>query len=188
MRTKRTVSHRTLPLSIIFALGLFSFVSAALTAPATPDSEEVTNLLSELKSDAIQLRADAEDMKSFTMNSKLSWQSHASKLTSIKENVNNSGQLLSKLQNARATASPWQQQTIDQVTPLLKDLAASVSTTIEHLNTNQNKLHFQPYKEYVATNADLATDLSGLIADFLAYGEAKNKSEELGQKLEVPRN
>jgi chromosome segregation ATPase len=125
MRTKRTGAHRTAPLSIlvlIFALGLFSFVSAAWSALATPDSEEITNLLSELKSEAIQLRADAEEMKSFTMNSKLSWQSHASKLTSIKENVNNSGQLLSKLQNVRATAPPWQ-QTIDQAIPLLKDLA-----------------------------------------------------------------
>jgi len=38
----------------------------------------------------------------------------------------------------------------------------------------------------VASTADLATDLSALITDYVEYGEAKNKSEELGQKLEVP--
>jgi hypothetical protein len=160
------------------------FLSAAPTVFAGPrpnDSEEITKLLSE----AVQLKDDAEDMNSFT-KSKLSWQSHAAKIEQIKQHVNKSGELLSKLQDAKASASAWQKQAIDEITPLLRELAANVSSTIEHLNKNQNRIHTPPYTDYVASTADLATDLSGLISDYVGYGEAKNKSEELGQRLEVP--
>ena len=164
------------------------FLSAAPTVFASPrpnDSEEVTKLLSEVKSEAVQLKDDAEDMNSFT-KSKLSWQSHAAKIEQIKQHVNKSGELLSKLHDAKASASPWQNRAIDEITPLLKELAASVSSTIEHLRKNQGRIHTPPYTDYVASTYDLATDLSGLIADYVAYGEAKNKSEDLGKKLEVP--
>jgi DNA repair exonuclease SbcCD ATPase subunit len=164
------------------------FLSAAPTvfAGARPnDSEEVTNLLSEVKSEAVQLKGDAEDMKSFTL-SKLTWQSHAAKIEQIKQHVNKSGELLSKLQGAKGSASAWQAQAIDRIYPILKELAASVESTIDHLNKNPRRIHTAPYTDYVAAAADLATDLNGLVGDYLKYGEAKNKSEELAQKLEVP--
>ena len=165
------------------------FLSAAPTVFAGPrpnDSEEVTKLLSEVKSEAVQLKDDAEDMKSFTRSKQLSWQSHAAKVEQIKKHVNSSGELLAKLHNSKPSASAWQGQAIDRITPILQELAASVSSTIEHLRKNQNRIHTPPYTDYVASTADLATDLSGLISDYVAYGEAKNKSEELGQRLEVP--
>jgi DNA repair exonuclease SbcCD ATPase subunit len=164
-------------------------LSAAPTVFASPrpnDSEEVTKLMSEVKSEAVQLKDDAEDMKSFTRSKQLSWESHAAKIEQIKQHVNKSGELLSKLQDAKASASAWQKQAIDEITPLLRELAANVSSTIEHLNKNRNRIHTPPYTDYVASTADLATDLSGLISDYVGYGEAKNKSEELGQRLEVP--
>ena len=165
------------------------FLSAAPTVFAGPrpnDSDEVTKLMSEVKSEAVQLKDDAEDMKSFTRSKQLSWQSHAAKIEQIKQHVNKSGELLSKLHDAKASASPWQNQAIDEITPLLKELASSVTSTIEHLRKNQGRIHTPPYTDYVASTYDVATDLSGLIADYVAYGEAKNKSEDLGKKLEVP--
>ena len=165
------------------------FLSAAPTVFASPrpkDSEEVTKLMSEVKSEAVQLKDDAEDMKSFTRTKQQSWQSLAAKVEQIKQHVNKSGELLSKLQDAKAAASAWQKQAIDEITPLLRELAANVSSTIEHLNKNQHRIHTPPYTDYVASTAALATDLSGLISDYVGYGEAKNKSEELGQRLEVP--
>src|ERR1035437_6118379 len=183
-RTSKWGTTTKLTLALLSML----FLSAAPTVFAGPrpnDSEEVTKLLSEVKSEAVQLKDDAEDMKSFTM-SKLTWQSHAAKIEQIKQHVNKSGELLSKLQDAKASASSWQNRAIDEVTPLLQQIAASVTSTIEHLRKNQGRIHTPPYTDYVASTADLATDLSGLIADYVAYGEAKNKSEDMEKKLEVP--
>lgn len=187
MSKKRIDIRGTATMSALALLSVLflSTAPAVFAGPRPNDSAEVTKLLSEVKSEAIQLKYDAEDMKSFT-RSKLTWQSHSAKIEQIKQHVNKSGELLSKLNDAKTSASPWQNRAIDEITPLLKELAASVSSTIEHLNKDRGRIHTPPYTDYVASTADLATDLSGLISDYVAYGEAKNKSEELGQKLEVP--
>jgi hypothetical protein len=118
----------------------------------------------------------------------LRWQTHAVKVDMIKQHVNKSGELLAKMQNARATASPWQQQTIDRIEPMLKDIAATVESTIDHLNKHPRQLQTPPYKAYVEANANLTADLAEVISDYVEYGRAKNKSEELAEKLEVPVN
>ena len=171
----------------LLAVALFFMAPTKGVAQSSGDSEEVSGLLAEAKTEAIQLERDAEEMKSFVLRSKkLSWESHAVKLTEIKQHVNSLGELVTKMNNAEAKASPWQQQSIDRVTPLLRDLAASVTSTINHLNDNQNRLHFPPYPAYAAANADYATDIAQLVSDYVAYGGAKHKSEDLAQKLEVP--
>ncbi|HEV2521393.1 MAG TPA: hypothetical protein VGT24_03350 [Candidatus Acidoferrales bacterium] len=187
MSKKRIGIWGSITMSILALLSVlcFSTVPAVFASPRPTDSEEVTKLLAEVKSEAYDLKNDAEDLKSFT-RSKLSWQSHAGKVIQIKQTVNRAGELVSKLNDAKASASAWQQQVIDETTPLLRELAANVSSAIEHMNKKQNQIHTKPYADYVAATADLATDLHALISDYLAYGEAKNKSEELGQKLEVP--
>ncbi len=46
---------------------------------------------------------------------------------------------------------------------------------------------FMPeYKDYIEANADVADKLAGLIADFVDYGNTKNKLERLTAKLELP--
>jgi hypothetical protein len=172
--------------TLLLLAALFLFNVAAVSArPSADDSEEVTNLLSQIKTKAVELKADADEMVTFT-RSKLSWKSHAVKINQIKQHVNDSGQLLAKLHDAKASGSAWQQRAIDEMTPLLQDLAASVTSTIEHLNKNESQVHMPPYIECVASNAELANDLSKLISDYVAYSEAKNESEELRKKLEIP--
>jgi hypothetical protein len=157
-----------------------SVAPTAFAAQPQKDSQEVSGLLSDVKSEAVQLRNDTEEMKSFTM-SKLTWQSHAAKITEIKGHVNNAGELLMKLNNARGSASPWQQDAIDRITPLLKDMAASVTSTIEHLAKNPGRLQTAPYKDYVTANDELASDLAKLISDYVDYDKtAKGRADELG--------
>ncbi|HVA72808.1 MAG TPA: hypothetical protein VNF02_06805 [Candidatus Limnocylindrales bacterium] len=172
------------------SLGLLLFVFACMVPVAfgqSTDSAEVSGLLSEAKTEAVQMNRGAEELRTFT-RSNLHWESHAAKIEEIKQNVNRSGELLAKLQNARSEASPWQQQTIDRIDPLLREIAATVESTIDHLNKHPQQLKTEPYREYVDANADLTTDLSTMISDYIAYGKAKNKSQQLAQKLEIPEN
>jgi len=154
-------------------------------AQPSGDSKEVSTIFVDAKTEAVQLKQDAEEMNSF-VHSGLSWQTHAAQLDQIKQHVNNTGEIVAKLNNARNAASPWQQQATDRIIPMLKELAASVETTITFLGQNQKRLATAPYTEYVEANTDFAVDLSQVISDYVAYSEAKHKSEELGRKLEVP--
>jgi len=173
-----------------FVLGLVVLV---LSTPAgygdttTKPSPQVSALLAEAKTEAVQLRRDAEELKTFT-RSNLSWQSHSAKINEIKNHVNNSGQLLTKLKNAQAGGSSQQQQTIERIEPLLKDLAASVESTIEHLSQHSMRLRTAPYRAYVDANADIAGELADVISQSVEYEKTRAKSEDLAEKLESSGN
>ena len=106
----------------------------------------------------------------------------------IKRHVNNADKSLSKLDSARTDASPWQQQAIDRINPLLKELASNVTSTIEHLNLKPRLLQTAPYMDYAAANYEMASNLAELVSDYVEYGKSKAKAEELAAKLEVLGN
>lgn len=167
-------------------VGGYLMITPALGAvdKSTLDSDEMSKLLSQAKTEALELKMDAEKMESFA-RTKLSWESHATAVELVKEHVNAVGRLVVKLNETRNTGSPWQQQAVDQITPLLKELASNTTATIEHLNNNKNRLHTPEYKEYLVMNYDLASELSALIVDFVDYGKTKAKFENLTNKLEM---
>lgn len=163
-------------------LAMFLTVAAKISQAQTADSKEISSLLSDAKTHAVRAASDATEMDSFT-RSNISWQSYAAKIGVIKEHVNELGKLHADLAAVRHTGSPWQQNAIDQIEPLLQEMADNLSATINHLNENQAKVHMPEFKNYVHANHDLATDLANLIKDFVTYDEARATAADLEQKL-----
>jgi len=65
-------------------------------------------------------------------------------------------------------------------------LAMNVQATINHLNKDRgHPLQTSEHKEYLKTNAELATNMAALVSDFVEYGETKDKFEKLTQRLEI---
>ena len=149
--------------------------------PAYGDSAEVSQLLQQARTSAMQLNRDSSDMASYA-GSRLSWQSHAVQINRIKEHINNSGKILAKLHDEREGAEPWQQEAIDQITPMLQKLASNTESIIDHLNDKQQTWHPE-YSGYLKSNAETAQDLSNLIRDYVDYGKARSKTESLGKNL-----
>jgi len=170
------------PATLAFFAGSF-MVPGALKAA---DSSEITSLLADAKAEAVELKADAADLVSFTRSTS-SWQTYGTKLSAIREHVNNSGKLLTKLKSGEASGSPWQQTAIKRIEPLLKEMADNTTTTIKYLNDNPGKVHLPEFADYVKANYELATDLDALIGDFVNFGSAEEKYKNLGSKLEVSR-
>lgn len=177
-----------LVLFLVSAAVLSSVSPGVLAAPAAGDSKEVTGLLSQVRTEAVQLRRDTEEMRTFSRSTLVKWESHVNQISQIKENINAAGRLITRLHQARASASPWQQQAIDHATSLLRELADNTSRVIDHLSKHPDRIHAPVYRDYVAANAELATDLSGLISDYVEYGKVKNRTEMLEQKLEPSGN
>ncbi len=157
-----------------------------MKAAGTGDFAHISQLLADAKAEAVELKNDSGDMESF-IRSKLSWASYASKVEMIKGHVNNTGKLLAKLKEVESSGAPWQRTAIKRIEPLLKELATNTEATINHLNENKTNVHSTEFKDYVKANFELATDFEALIRDFVNYGEAKEKVEHLGGKLEVSR-
>ncbi|MCU1298503.1 MAG: hypothetical protein JWO91_2781 [Acidobacteriaceae bacterium] len=181
-----TKSGRWLVTSVFMAVLLLFSTLLAKPALAVQSDEnpQVTQLLEDARGQAAVLSKDADEMEALT-RSDVSWQSHAYMLDKIKEDVNNLGRTAEKLQAARDSASPWQQQAIDRMMPLLKDLAANTTAAINHLRENQIRPATGSYTEYLKENTETAHELSNMISSFVQYGEERAKLEKLEQKLEI---
>jgi hypothetical protein len=175
-------NHGILVLRTLALIGVGCLmIPTDVKAVGTADSADVTKLLADTKTVAAQLKADSAQMDSF-VRSRLSWQSFAVKTDSIKRHINNAGQLLVKLKSSESTGSPWQRTTIKRIEPLLQEMADNLTATINHLNKNQNKVHFPDFAAYVKTNYSLATDLDALLRASVDYGSDKATLEHLSSE------
>jgi len=172
------------PAMLAFAAAGIIVTSRALAA-AAPDSEQVTKLLTDAKSQAFQLKEDAATMESYTRMSN-DWESHSVVVNQIKEHINVAGKTLAKLEELRDGASLWQQTAIDRIKPLLREIAHDTDTVIGYINTKPTRLFNTDYKDFLEANADNADHLARLISDFIDYGRAKSRLDRLGSKLEIP--
>lgn len=185
----KAMSHLLLLALAVSATG----VAAQLTERTMPsqkqssraDSPEVNELLNQAKAQANQLKIDASDMESFT-RSDVAWETQASKINQVKGDVNAVSQTIAKMRDEEPMASEWQKMAIARTQPLLKELVANTTAVIEHLNRDRGRnLHTQEHKDMLQMNADLSSELSTVINDFINYGNTKNKFYALRQKLEV---
>lgn len=177
----RTIVHRFGTLAVlatIFAIG------SRMMPAQSPDSEEISNLLIQAKSHAVQAEDDAATLDAYA-RSKLSWHSHGTKLNEIREHVNALGKVSKELADQRASGSPWQQKAIDQIDPLLKEMADVLTTTIKHLNDHPSQVHLPKYREYAHASYEVTARTAGLIRDFVNYDEAQSRAESLEAKLEL---
>ena len=174
-----------LGLTLLMAASLYLLPALHASDNPVADSPEVSDLLTQAKAHALQLRNDSDTMQGFA-TSRVSWQSHAEQIETIKGHVNNLGKVLQKMSDRHPYASPWQQGAIDRVTPLARELASNIEATIEHINNNHSRLHLPEYKDYLSANYELSASLSELISDYVKYGKSKANYERLGSELEAP--
>lgn len=159
--------------------------SAARASTASQDSTKIVSLLGEIKTHAALASDDAARLESYS-RSKLSWQSHNRQLVRIKGHVDRLLEDYNLLNSLRPEGSAWQQEAIDRIDPLLREIADNLTATINHLNDNRDRVHMQPFRNYASANAKLLEEASKTVSDMVDYGEAKATSERLQRELELP--
>jgi len=171
----------------------FLVASVATVRAADDNMLQVSKLLSTAKTQAFQLREDADQLwmfahvtESASSAAQISPDSHEQASKAISSDVNAIVLTLSKLEAARKTALPWQQAAIDEIRPLVKELVANTTTIIDYIHNNPTKLNNPDYKEYVEANSDKSGELASLIGAYVDYGKAKERLERLSPKLGIP--
>ncbi|MDE3147995.1 MAG: hypothetical protein KGL37_00870 [Acidobacteriota bacterium] len=167
-------------------LGSTLSIGSASASAQTNDSERISKLFAEAKGYTVQARDDAATLNAYTL-SKISWESHAGRLTTMKVHVNNLGKVLSQLHQARPQGSAWQQHAIDDITPLLQGMADHLTAAINHLNENPSQVHMKAYQDYARSNYLLTRKTCELVEDLVDYDEAKSTADSLERKLTLPQ-
>jgi hypothetical protein len=183
MSVSAGVVHRLL---VVALFGSTTLLPPTLWSVArNPPNAEVAAQLDAADAEAAELARNADEMTSLLRND-VSWESHADMLNRIKDNVNKMGKIAAKLQEERDQASPWQQQAIDRMVPMLKEIAANTTAAIEHLNQNHLRPTTPDYVEYLQQNADTSHELADMISAVEHYGRERTKLERLQDKIEAP--
>jgi hypothetical protein len=130
---------------------------------------------------------DAQTLVTFTQSNR-NWQSHVSRLNLLREHVDDLFNDYNELARLRDEGSPWQQQAIDQLSPLMKGMADHLTATIEYLNEHPTHVNLEPWREYVRANREYAARASSLIHDLIDYGTAKETAESLEKRMNLQAN
>src|SRR5262249_9756695 len=123
---------------LIFCLVLLT------SALAQKNSDEISGLLSQARTQAWQAAQDADTLQSYTM-SPMAWESHAAQLRLIQERVNALAKTAQQLNNLRSRGSQWQQIAIDRINPLLRDMDEALATMIKVLNDLPERVNMPTY-------------------------------------------
>ena len=124
-------------------------LTAALTAPAstpppctcTPGSPtaasntwnfkgEANTIFQDIETDAQSIRTHADRIQSYERGPQLSWASHGDQLNAIRDDVNDMGKKLCRLEVIRGALAPWQQGEVDRIAAIVPLLANETEDAI----------------------------------------------------------
>lgn len=167
-----------------FAVIAFLMLGSVCANAQSPDSEKVNDLFQNIRQHAVLAEEDAEILESYTRSS-VSWESHARQIEKMRDHVKDLADDYNQAASLRSEASPWQQDAIDHLHPLLQGMADHIKATIDRLSKNQSRTRMQSWIDYVHANREYAVKAAALIRDYVSYGEAKSTADALERKLEI---
>jgi|SRR5664279_3694361 hypothetical protein len=180
---------RTIPVTAaLLGAAMFSLPASVIAAASQEVSANfmaenaITAELKELRGLMSQLDTDADQLHSLT-NSRLHWQTHASRLTTVKDHVNRIGDQLEVLQTMRLSAAPWQQEAIDSLVPAASQVAGHTTSAIDHLNESSQRLWAPDYIDHLRAIAALSDHMHGLVDNHLKIIDAQSKIQSLEYNL-----
>ena len=168
-------------------VALFTFHSPLLAGVARNDNQELSTLLEQASDEARELALDAEDMQAL-IESDQNWVTHTLKLAKIKGHVDNMALIVDKLTKVQRSGSELQEQAVQRVLPLVKELQANTTAALNYLNQNKDRPVVDAYKQYLEKNAETARQLSSIISALDDYQKSMTEINRIRSKLTGPES
>lgn len=132
----------------VAALALAIPAHSAFAAAPPDSSSTIPKLLNQVKQHASEANHDAQLMESYR-RSNVDFKTYAQALTNIKEHANDLFQDFYALQRVRESGTPAQREAIDNLEPLLREMATSLTNTIQTLNTQKSEVNMPEFRKRV---------------------------------------
>jgi hypothetical protein len=170
---------------ILALMALFTFQSPLLAAVARSDSQELAKLLEQASDEARELAFDAEDLQTLLVSDQ-NWLTHTLKLAKIKGHVDNMALIVDKLTKTDRSGSELQEQAVERILPLVKELEANTTAAMNYLNQKKDRPVSDAYKQYLEKNAETARQLSDMISALDDYEKSMTEINRIRSKLTGP--
>jgi hypothetical protein len=174
--------------SVIVVLAILLTLLLPLIAYATKDENpELTQLLADANDEAFELARDATNTQMLIRTDE-NWVDHALMLAKVKGHVDNLALIIEKLNKGQKSGSELQEQAVEQMLPLVKQLSANTTAAINYLKQSKTRPISDTYTRYLEKNAETAQQLSSIISSLIDYEKSMTEIEKLRNKLEAPEN
>ncbi|HXK03801.1 MAG TPA: hypothetical protein VMS37_15475 [Verrucomicrobiae bacterium] len=163
-------------------------LTAALTAPAstpapctctpgTPTAAsntwdfkgEANTIFQDIETDARSIRAQADRLESYQRGPELSWASHADHLNVIRDDVNDMGKKLCRLEVIRGALAPWQQGEVDRIAGIVPLLANETEDAILFGGEHQQVLWLPVYQKDTSSLYENSNKLAQSVNEAVKY-------------------
>jgi K+/H+ antiporter YhaU regulatory subunit KhtT len=146
------------------------------------ESNELRQLLQDASDEAQQLAIDAQDTQTLITTDK-NWITHALALAKIKGHVENMSLIIDKLSNAQKSGSELQEQAVQRIIPMVKELSANTQGAINYLNQHKDRPVSETYTEYLRKNAETSRQLASVVESLFDYEKSMSEIQKLRSKL-----
>ena len=163
--------------------GLIHVVDRVLVPPMGEVSQvsKIDDMLADFESKAIQIRRDAAMLES-TRRNKLSWQTHSSHLSTMKEHINEMGKMLAALEAMKPKATLFQEKAIEAARPHLEDMAQRVEKGMKWLNEDRSSVSKAEYKDNLHGIWSSADQMYRNVDTIIDYHDARMRLHELTEE------
>ena len=137
-----TISAALIACSLLSAQAAPKLKSAASTTDARAILENADSLSNEMANaaDRLAISAKSRDYTEMQLNA----------LDVLRSDINRIGQDLSMIQTKAETLPPWESRAVDEVLPLMKEIATNTEEAIQNFNANRNHLWATAFPEETA--------------------------------------
>jgi hypothetical protein len=168
-------------------IAIFTLLSSVTAYATKAENPQLTQLLADANVEAFELARDATDTQ-MLISTDENWVDHALMLAKVKGHVDNLALIIEKMSKAQKSGSELQEQAVEQMLPLVKQLSANTTAAINYLKQSKARPISDTYTRYLEKNAETAHQLSSMIRSLIDYEKTMTEIEQLRRKLEAPGN
>jgi hypothetical protein len=144
---------------------------------------EADNIFAGVAFDAQQISDHAETLRNFATDSNISWPDDADQLNTVKDNIDDIGAKLCRLETIRSMVAPWQQRIVDQIVTSTRLMADNAQDAITFADHNQQDLWTPAYQDRVNTLLNEATSLKRTVHNAVQYAHVSKEYRDLHRNL-----
>jgi hypothetical protein len=145
-------------------------------------SSEATQKLGRVEAVAREVRSDAATMQTFNRFPDLyAPEIHKTKLTVMKNNINEMGKIVSNLHQSRENLEEWQAQLVTRLLPKLQAITDDTEAAIKFVNQKPERTFKPTYDDYINEIYDRSNAVIRSVDAYLEWASAKQRKMEVSQ-------
>jgi hypothetical protein len=149
---------------------------------------EANSIFQDLETLARQARGDADQLVTYNRGHEVEWEMQADQLNILKQEVNDMGAKLCRLESIRSVLAPWQQAEVDRIAEEVQLMADNTQDAIVYLNAHEQELWVPTYQNYANNLYTEAGSLTESLSNAVTYANVSKEYRDLRHKLGVPSN